>query len=169
MAAMNIITRPPLPFFSPVTLLATWFGSGLIPKAPGTMGSLAALPFAWALLAFCGPWELAVASVAVFAVGIWASGRYADALGRSDPGEVVIDEVAGQWIALIPAPLLADKLWLAFAAGFVLFRLFDIIKPWPISWAERRFSGAWGIMIDDVIAGVFAAIGVWGLGVYLGG
>ena len=145
-------TRSSPPFRHPAALLATWFGVGLIPIAPGTFGSLAALPFAWAMLEFGGLWLLLSATAAVFAVGCWASGHYAAATADSDPGAVVIDEVAGQWLALaLAAPDLAQ-----FALAFALFRIFDILKPWPVGWAERRFSGGLGIMIDDVAAGVYA-------------
>lgn len=133
------------------TLLATWWGSGLLPRAPGTWGSLAALPFAWGI-ALLGGWPaLAVATVGVFAIGVWSAGVYAERTGGEDPGAVVIDEVAGQWLVLIPAPL--DPLW--YAAGFVLFRLFDIWKPWPVSLADRQVKGGLGIMLDDILAGCY--------------
>lgn len=150
---------PSLPFFSLPVLIATWFGSGLSPKAPGTMGSLAALPFGWALFAWGGWPFLAAGALAAFVIGLWATKVYIRGLENKDPGQVVIDEVAGQWIALLPATL--DPI--LFAVGFVLFRFFDILKPWPISWLERRYSGAFGVMIDDVLAGIFAAIGVYGV------
>lgn len=141
-----------LGFFHPVSLLATWFGSGLLPKAPGTWGSLAALPFAWAIHHLAGPAGLALAAGAVFVLGVWAGGAYAARDGRADPGPVVIDEVAGQWLTLLPVapdPLL-------YTAGFVLFRVADIAKPWPVSWADRRIGGGLGIMLDDVLAAVYA-------------
>ncbi|MDJ0896279.1 MAG: phosphatidylglycerophosphatase A [Alphaproteobacteria bacterium] len=140
------------PFWHPPVILATWFGVGLIPIAPGTFGSLAALPFAWLMLELGGLWLLLLATVAVFAAGCWAAGRYAAASANSDPGAVVVDEVAGQWLALaLAAPDLGQ-----FALAFVLFRLFDILKPWPVGWAERRFSGGFGIMIDDIAAALYA-------------
>ncbi len=135
----------------PDALLATWFGSGLLPKAPGTWGSLAALPFAWGIATVWGSWGLLAGAVAVFALGVWASDRVARRLGREDPGLVVVDEVAGQWLTLLAVP--PDVL--LYGVGFVLFRLFDIWKPWPVSWAERTFPGGWGIMIDDVVAGLY--------------
>ena len=141
-------TRPSLS--NPGVLMATWFGSGYLPKAPGTWGSVAALPFAWAIVNFGGYWALAVASVAVFVVGIWASNVYMSKTGTHDPGAIVIDEVAGQWIVLLAAPL--DPA--AYFLGFVLFRVFDVLKPWPISWADNNIDGAWGVMMDDVLAGV---------------
>ena len=134
--------------------LATWFGAGLLPKAPGTWGSLAALPFAWVIMHFGGLWWLCAAIVAVFLIGWWASNIYIAETHTDDPGAVVIDEVAGQWIALIPATTLV---WWHWALGFALFRLFDILKPWPIGWADRNVKRGFGVMLDDVIAGVYAA------------
>jgi phosphatidylglycerophosphatase A len=133
-------------------VLATWFGSGLSPWAPGTAGSLAALPFAGLLAWAGGPWLLLAAAVAVFGVGVWASAVYRRRAGREDPGEVVIDEVAGQWLALVPAPL--DPV--LYTLGFLAFRLFDIWKPWPVGWLDRRVPGGLGIMLDDIAAGVYA-------------
>ena len=152
--------RPPaLPFWSPVTLLATWFGSGLLRKAPGTFGSLAALPFAAAILWAGGSLALLIAAAAVFGLGLAVSGRYARAGGDPDPGAVVIDEVAGQWLTLVPLCLTLES----FALGFLLFRFFDIAKLWPVSLAERRLSGALGIMADDIVAGLLAAAAAYGL------
>ena len=144
--------RPALPFFHPATLIATWFGVGLIRDAPGTWGSLAALPCAAGLYLLGGPWLLAGATGLVVMAGVWASGRYAAALGSGDPGAVVVDEVAGQWLALVPLPL--DSWW--YAAAFALFRLFDIAKPWPIGWLDRSLGGGLGIMADDLVAGLAA-------------
>jgi phosphatidylglycerophosphatase A len=143
------------------TLLATWFGAGRLPWAPGTWGSLFALPLAWPLLTLGGPWLLLVAAALVFALGLWASDRYMKAVGLHDPGAIVIDEVAGQWLTLAVAPL--DPL--AFLLGFVLFRVADVLKPWPAGWLDRRVGGAFGVMIDDVAAAVYAggilALVIW--------
>lgn len=144
-----------------VTLLATWFGCGLSPKAPGTIGSLGAVPFA-ALIAFAagpdlaGP-VLAAAAILLFLVGIPVSAAYAQATGRDDPGAVVIDEVVGVWLTLAVAPL--DPV--AYAAGFLAFRLFDIAKPFPVSLADRRVGGGLGIMLDDVVAAGYSALALW--------
>ena len=151
--------RPALPFLSPVTLLATWFGSGLLRKAPGTFGSLAALPFAALIFWAGGNLALLIAAIVVFGLGLAVSGRYSQAGGDPDPGAVVIDEVAGQWLTLAPLCLTVES----FALGFVLFRFFDIAKLWPISLAERRLSGALGIMADDMVAGLFAGAVAYGL------
>ena len=153
-----MFTQPSLPWFHPVTLLSTWFGCGLLPHIPGTWGSIAALPFAWLLIAWGGWISLLLAAAALFPIGIWASGRYELAAGRDDPGEVVIDEVVGQWIALAPPAIwIPDMPALLFASipSFLLFRVFDIWKPWPVNAFERRYKAGLGIMIDDVIAGLY--------------
>ncbi len=155
--------RPPA--FSPAMIAATWFGCGLAPKAPGTVGSLGALPVAWLLLVYGGWSWLAVAAVAATVLGIVATAAVLRRSSVKDPSFVVIDEVAGQWIALLPAGL--DPV--LFIAGFLAFRLFDIWKPWPISWADRAVPGALGVMLDDLIAGGFAAILVYGIGYVLAG
>ncbi|MDE0942454.1 MAG: phosphatidylglycerophosphatase A [Alphaproteobacteria bacterium] len=154
----KFLSKAPLPLSHPACLLATWFGSGLLRPAPGTWGSLAALPFAWAIVYYGGPMALAVATVIVFAVGCWAGGVYEQAGGGKDPRMVVIDEVAGQWLVLIVAPL---DLWY-YLAGFLLFRLCDITKPWPANWAERRFTGGLGIMMDDIMAALYGVVAIAG-------
>ncbi len=145
-----------LGFWHPVSLLATWFGAGLLPKAPGTWGSLAALPFAWGLYQLGGTVAVLAAAVVVGAIGYWAAERYMTHTGQADPGPVVIDEVVGQWLALAFVPA---GVW-AYVFGFVLFRAADIGKPWPASWAERNLGGGRGVMADDVIAGLYAALGL---------
>ncbi len=139
----------------PTFWLATWFGSGLLPRAPGTWGSLAALPFAWVLIQYGGPYVLIIATLSVLILGTLVSEHYSRVTARSDPGEVVIDEVAGLWLTLLPVAHTIG--WLELAIGFALFRLFDIWKPWPVSLADRQIKGGVGIMIDDVIAGLYAA------------
>jgi len=135
---------------TPAVLLATWFGAGYYPKAPGTWGSLAALPFAWIIVEFGGVYALAAAAVVVFIIGLWAATGFMEKAQTHDPGPVVIDEVVGQWIVLLAAPLDPG----AYAVGFILFRIFDVLKPWPISWADRAIDGAFGVMVDDVLAGL---------------
>lgn len=136
----------------PVLLLAHGLGSGLAPKAPGTFGTLAAL-LPWLFLAQLAlPLYLAVVFVAG-AVGIWLCGEAARRMQRDDPGSIVWDEWVGLWIALAGLPLT----WEWALAGFVLFRLFDILKPWPVGWLDRRFHGGLGIMLDDMAAGLMAA------------
>ena len=131
---------------------ATVFGIGRAP-APGTIASLVSLPVAWVVMLYAGPFVLLALGAAIFIFGIWASEAYAIEQGNSDPSECVIDEVAGQFIACAFAPLSLA----GFAAAFVLFRLFDISKLWPISAAERLHGGL-GIMLDDLVAGLFAGV-----------
>lgn len=139
---------------SPAGVIATWFGAGLLPRAPGTWGSLAALPFAW-LISYAGGWiALMVATILIFGLGVWAAGKAARETGIADPGSIVIDEVAGQWMTLIPIG--TDPL--AYLIGFVLFRAADIFKPWPASWADRTIKGGLGVMLDDVLAAGYALI-----------
>jgi phosphatidylglycerophosphatase A len=156
----------PLPpgctFWQPTTLLATVGGIGLIRVASGTWGSLAALPLAWALWWLGGPLAVAVAGVAIGLVGVWASGAVCRG-GEADSSAIVIDEVAGQLLALAPV---AGVLWL-YPLAFALFRLLDIAKPWPISWLDRELGGGWGVMMDDIAAGV--AVAVIGAAVLAGG
>jgi phosphatidylglycerophosphatase A len=132
--------------------LATWFGCGFWPWGPGTLGALAALLIGTSLE--WRPVEFAAAGFAATLGGVWASAVEARNSGRKDPGHVVVDEVAGQWIAMAGA---ATVNWKSAAAGFVLFRLFDIWKPAPVRQLERLPGGV-GIMADDVMAGVYAAL-----------
>jgi phosphatidylglycerophosphatase A len=135
-------------------LFVSWFGSGWLPWAPGTWGSLAALPFAWAIIAYGGgPGTLALASLVVFGLGCWAAEIAVRATNTDDPGWIVVDEVVGQWLTLLAAPFSP----IGFTAAFLLFRLFDIWKPWPVRWADRKLGGGVGIMADDVLAAAYAA------------
>jgi len=134
-------------------VLATFFGLGLAPLAPGTVASAAAaLLYRFFLHGLAAP-LYALVVIAVFFAGVLASARYARELGRTDPGRIVIDEVCGQLVALafLPAG------WVPLAVSFALFRFFDIIKPWPIRRLER-LPGGWGIMADDIAAGLIAAV-----------
>ena len=148
----------------PSSLIATWFGSGLLPGAPGTWGSLAALPVGLLIFWLAGPWGLLAATVAVFVLGLWAAGTYEQVMAMKDPGAIVIDEVAGQWLVLFVAALWSHGLtWREVLLAFVLFRVFDTLKPWPVSWADRHLKGAFGIMADDVVAALYAAVLAVGL------
>lgn len=147
-------------------LVATFFGVGMLKPAPGTWGSLAALPVAYAILSIGGFWLFAALTLLVFLAGWAATQRVTQGQEDHDPSFIVIDEVVGQWIALIPVAygamrMSADLLALypGWIAAFVLFRLFDIWKPWLVGWADAR-GDSLGVMLDDVIAGVFAALGV---------
>jgi phosphatidylglycerophosphatase A len=119
---------------------------------PGTWGSLAALLCAWAIHGWCGKIGLAAATGIVFAVGCWASAKIAKMSATRDPSAIVIDEVVGQWLVLLGAAL--DPL--SYFLAFLLFRIFDIWKPWPVSWADRHLAGGLGIMLDDLLAAVYA-------------
>ncbi|TCV94006.1 phosphatidylglycerophosphatase [Luteibacter rhizovicinus] len=141
----------------PAGWVACGFGSGLAPKAQGTFGSLAAI-LPWLLLRDLSVAAWLVIIVVGFAFGVWVCDVAGRALGVADHRSVVWDEFIGQWIALLPA-LVAP--WWAVLAGFVLFRIFDVWKPWPIGWLDRRVKGGMGVMLDDVVAGVFAAVVLW--------
>lgn len=155
------MTRPGLRDLGrPDVAVATWLGSGLLPRAPGTWGSAAALPFAWLITTWWGQAGLAVAVAVVFAAGLWSAERASTRARTEDPGWIVVDEVCGQWLVLLAAPI-GDGVW--YGVGFAVFRIFDIVKPWPVSWAERRFRGGLGIMLDDVLAGVYGMGVLWGL------
>jgi len=132
---------------------ATLFGIGRAPAAPGTVASLAALPLAWAIKWFANDWILLLLIVAVSIIAVRVCEAYAKETGKSDPSECVIDELAGQWVACLIAPLSLAGFGLAFA----LFRAFDIAKPWPIDRFERA-PGGLGIVLDDIVAGVFAGL-----------
>jgi phosphatidylglycerophosphatase A len=137
-------------------LLSTWFGCGYAPVAPGTAGSLAAIALAWLLVRYAGwqPLWFAALAVAATAPSIWAAGVTAQSLNQKDPGLVVVDEVLGQWIALAGARPLNVKSWIG---AFVLFRLFDIWKPIPVRNLEKLPGGS-GIVADDLMAGLYAAL-----------
>ncbi|PCI56335.1 MAG: phosphatidylglycerophosphatase A [Alphaproteobacteria bacterium] len=147
----------------PYVWLASWFGCGFINPAPGTWGSLGALPFGIILYMVCGAYGLAVAAFIITLVGLWSADKFDKAMDGHDSKMIVIDEVAGQWIALIPAAL--NPILILFA--FILFRFFDILKPWPISFIDKKVPGALGVMGDDILAGLFAAICVVGLSIVL--
>jgi phosphatidylglycerophosphatase A len=139
---------------SPAGWIACGFGSGLTPKAQGTFGSLAAI-VPWLLLRDLSvPAWLGIIVVA-FAIGVWACDVAGRILGVDDHRSLVWDEFVGLWITLLPAVVAP---WWAVIAGFLLFRVFDVWKPWPIAWFDRRVKGGFGVMLDDVIAGIFAGI-----------
>ena len=138
----------------PAGWIATALGAGLSPKAPGTAGSLVALLPWWFLLRHLSPGVYLAVLVAGFVLGVWACEVSDRRLGVHDQGALVWDEVIGMWITLLAAP----PQWWWMAVGFALFRLFDIWKPWPVSWADRRVHGGLGVMLDDVAAGAYALI-----------
>lgn len=152
----------------PVQLLAFGFGSGLSPKAPGTAGSLAALLF-FPLLMQLPPLLYLLTLLLTGIAGGFICGHAAKQLAVHDDGRIVWDEFVGQWIALFPLVVWLNAglvlrwhtLFAFVALGFALFRLFDVWKPWPIRLLDRHVPGGFGIMVDDVLAGIFAAIPLW--------
>lgn len=144
--------------------IATFFGAGLIRPAPGTWGTLAALPVGWVIATLGGFPAFALATVAVFFIGWWVTAEATRGIADPDPSEIVIDEVAGMWITLLPVvygawsrDMAMLALWPGWIAGFVAFRAFDISKLGPIGWADRLHTPL-GVMLDDVLAGVAAAL-----------
>jgi len=139
------------------TLAATMLGIGYAPVASGTVASAVAVPFAVMIAQAAGAAGLLIASLLAFGVGVVACGAHVRATGNADPSECVIDELAGQWLAC--AGVAFGTLSLpAFLLAFLLFRLFDIWKPWPVSWADTQLEGGLGVMADDMIAGLMAGV-----------
>ena len=139
---------------SPVQFFAFGFGSGLSPWAPGTFGTLAALPLYWFLLAPLPQWAYAFTVLAAALIGIWLCAVASRELGVHDHPGIVWDEFVGVWIALFALPV--TPFWVLL--GFLTFRVFDILKPWPIRWLDRQLEGGLGIMLDDIAAGVVSAL-----------
>jgi len=163
---MTATKRQPVParliLRNPICLLAFGFGSGLVPKAPGTFGTLAAIPFYWLAAPLPVPAYLLLV-LGLFVAGVWICGRCEQIIGVEDHSGIVFDEFVGLFITFIAAPATPAVV----VAGFCLFRLFDVLKPWPIAWFDRRVHGGLGIMLDDVLAGIFAALCLMGLRWYL--
>jgi phosphatidylglycerophosphatase A len=136
-------------------IVLSWFGCGLWPKAPGTIASIGAMPLGGFIHWGFGTGTLVVCAFALFFIG-WAvaAAHFRNTAEIKDPQWVVVDEVVGQWLALSVVPFSFG----GFALAFVLFRAFDILKPWPVSWADSQVGGALGIMLDDVLAGLYAAV-----------
>ncbi len=149
---------------NPIHLLATGFGSGLSPWVPGTMGTLAAVPF-YLLMASQSTILLIIAIVLGTAVGIYLCERTSSDMGVHDHGSIVWDEFVGFWITMLLVPV-TD--WQTVLAGFVIFRFFDMVKPWPISWLDKQVHGGIGIMLDDIVAGLMSMVALWAGHAYLG-
>ncbi|MBL4581809.1 MAG: phosphatidylglycerophosphatase A [Gammaproteobacteria bacterium] len=148
---------------NPIHLLAFGFGAGLSPKAPGTVGTVVAVLIYLALPSM--PIILYAGLIVLsFVFGIWLCGKTAEDLGVHDHGGIVWDEFVGYWITMFMAP--SGLVWVLL--GFVLFRLLDIFKPWPIKWADKELAGGLGIMLDDVLAGIMAALCMQALVVLIG-
>lgn len=137
---------------SPVMFLAFGFGSGLVKKGPGTMGTLAAIPV-YLVFIQADIWVYSVLTILVCVCGVRICDEAAKQLGEHDFGGIVWDEVAGYLVTMWLVPFS----WYAVLVGFVLFRIFDILKPWPIKWVDKKVEGGFGIMLDDVLAGIFSA------------
>lgn len=150
---------------NPWHLLATGFGSGLSPFIPGTVGTLAAVPF-YLLLAHLSLPVYIVAVIVSALIGIKICQITSDDMGVHDHGAIVWDEFVGLWITMLVVPLfhlsVTDWRWLF--AGFVLFRFFDMVKPWPISWLDKHVHGGFGIMLDDIVAGLMALVSLYLVG-----
>ncbi len=139
--------------------IATGGGAGYAPFAPGTFGTAVAVPIAWAVSAL-PQWGYLALCAGVTALAIWAAGRANRVFGEHDAGRIVIDEVAGFLCTMAPVSR-AD--WALLAVGFVLFRAADIAKPPPARWIDRRLHGGAGVVLDDVVAGVWAALALWAI------
>ncbi|UXY17165.1 phosphatidylglycerophosphatase A [Chitiniphilus purpureus] len=155
------LVRPTLRFMlaHPAHLLALGFGSGLAARAPGTWGTLLALPLYGLLSLLLSPEQIALFCLPAFAVGCWAAERTGRALGVHDHAGIVIDEIVATWLVLTIVPASVTG-WLA---AFVAFRLFDIAKPWPIRWFDRKVHGGFGVMFDDLLAGGYTMLALWWL------
>lgn len=148
----SILTRiPPRLLRNPLHLLSLGFGSGLAPVAPGTFGTLAAIPLYLLIAQLALPYYLAIVALG-FAAGVYLCGYTSARLGVHDHGGIVWDEFVGFWITMTAVPVT----WQWIVAGFVLFRLFDIVKPWPVKIADTKMTGGFGIMFDDALAGIYA-------------
>ena len=142
-----------LVFSNPIHWLAFGGGAGLAPVAPGTFGTLVGIPF-FLLLAGLPLWLYSMVTLALFVIGVWLCGRSSASLGVHDHPGIVWDEIVGYLVTMTAAPMQ----WQWLLIGFLLFRFFDIVKPWPIRWLDRRVAGGFGIMVDDLLAGVFGLI-----------
>lgn len=131
--------------------IASWFFVGFVPYAPGTVGTLAALPFAWVIQTYMGNYALYGFTLIFFFIGWWATHRYMKATGKHDPKEVVIDEVVGIWLLLSVFPVTIK----AYFFAFTFFRIFDVLKPFPVSLPDKKMDSALGVMLDDVLAGLY--------------
>lgn len=151
-------------------IIATYFGLGLSPKAPGTVGSIGTIPLAFALTYFFGAYGIIVAAVLIAIIGIYATDVLIRDQEEKDPGKVVVDEVVGQLLAFL---FVADSLqhnlqnWWLYLVGLAAFRFFDICKMGPVKWFDSKMKNAVGVMMDDVCAGLMAAVVVWGVQTYV--
>ena len=155
----SVKKTPNLNFKHPAVWLATWFGCGLLKPAPGTWGTLGALPVGILLVMFTGLPGLLIGTVIISVIGYWASGVFEKMSGEKDSSMIVIDEAAGIWLTLLAAPMTP----LGAGLAFVFFRVFDVLKPWPVSYVDKKMSGPLSVMGDDILAGIYAALCLIGL------
>jgi phosphatidylglycerophosphatase A len=152
------------------SLIATYFGLGLSPKAPGTVGSIGTIPLAFLLAYFFGVYGIVIVAIVIFVIGTLATHELIHDQKEKDPGKVVVDEVVGQ---LLTFTFVADKLynnvshWWIYLLGLLTFRFFDICKMGPVKWFDSKMKNAVGVMMDDVCAGLMAAAVVWGVQTYV--
>ncbi|WP_257252367.1 MULTISPECIES: phosphatidylglycerophosphatase A [unclassified Endozoicomonas] len=147
------MSKTPSVWKNPVHFFAFGLGSGLSPVAPGTFGTIAAIPF-YLLFQYLPLWNYLLVLAVSIVLGVWLCGKTSKDLGVHDHPGIVWDEFVGYWITMLAAP----SGWEWVLAGFILFRIFDIWKPWPIGWLDKKVHGGLGIMIDDIVAGIFALI-----------
>jgi len=136
-----------------ILLLSSWFGVGRLPLAPGTWGTLGAVPLVL-IISYFGPIPAVISLAVIIPLAVWTSDISQKVLGKDDPPEVVIDEVAGYFVAVFLLPFS----WWSFILGFLLFRIFDILKPFPIRMIHKKVKGGIGICLDDIVAGVYANV-----------
>jgi len=151
---MTTKTFPASIWRNPIHFIASGFGVGALPWIPGTWGTLLAIPIYLALEAMLNPLGYLLVLIGLIIMGVWATGVTAKACGDTDPGFIVWDEIVGFLLAMFLAPNDWSWIW----SAFILFRVFDILKPWPIKWIETKFTGGYGIVFDDLMAGLYVWI-----------
>lgn len=148
-----------IPYDLPQFVIASWFWTGLFPIAPGTIGSIAAIPFAYIMIFLMGKPVFIAAIALLTLIGVWAADWVERKSGVHDASLIVVDEVIGMWIAFALLPIDHNSWWLWAIIALISFRVFDILKPFPAGWIDKNVGGAWGVILDDIFAG-FYALGV---------
>ena len=160
---MKLQIPPNVNMKSPGVLLATWFGCGFLQPGHGTWGSAAALPFGLIFCGFLGLKGFLALTIILTLIGWWAASEYEKVSCEHDSKAVVIDEVVGQWLALLPVFMWTSGSFIWVVLSFLLFRFFDILKPWPISVIDEKMKTPFGVMFDDILAGAAAAVIILGV------